>query len=62
MSERSRNKMAIMSRKVDFGFKVAPEKEKQFIRGVTTSKSFASAMNRAERNIHELNTRTVKRK
>lgn len=54
--------MAIMSRKVDFGFKVAPEKEEQFTRGVATSKSFASAMSRAGRNIHELNTRKVKRK
>lgn len=62
LSERSLNKMAVMSKKVNLGFEVAPEKREQFLKGATASSAFTEVMARAARNVPGFGKREVKRK
>ena len=62
LSERSLIKMAVMSRKVNLGFEVAPDKREQFLKASSESNAFERAMARAAKNIRNFDSRTVKRK
>lgn len=62
LKERSQNRMAVMSKKVDAGFMVAPNKSAQFLEKSASSKSLAEAMSRAQRNIPDFGKKEVKRK
>lgn len=54
--------MAVMSKKVNLGFEVAPEKREQFLKGAAASHAFTNVMSRAARNIPGFSKREVKRK
>lgn len=54
--------MAVMSRKVNLGFEVAPDKREQFLKASSESNAFERAMARAAKNIRNFDSRTVKRK
>ena len=54
--------MAVMSRKVNLGFEVAPDKREQFFFFFFESTAFERAMARAAKNIRNFDSRTVKRK
>lgn len=54
--------MAVMSKKVNLGFEVAPEKREQFLKGAAASSAFTDVMSRATRNISGFGKREVKRK
>ncbi len=54
--------MAVMARKVDAGFVVAPDKSAKFLSKSASSNSFTEAMNRARRNVQDFEKREVKRK
>lgn len=62
MSERSRIKMAVMSRKVNLGFEVAPGKTEEFLKASSESNAFERAMARAAKNIPNFDKHDVKRK
>ena len=54
--------MAVMSRKVNLGFEVAPEKKEKFLKASSESNAFERAMARAAQNIPNFGKTTVKRK
>lgn len=60
--ERGLNKMAVMSKKLNLGFEVAPEKQEQFLKRVASTRACADAMARAKKNIPGFDKREVKRK
>ena len=62
LKERGQNAMAVMARKVDAGFVVAPDKSAKFLSKSASSNSFTEAMNRARRNVQDFEKREVKRK
>ncbi len=54
--------MAVMSRKVNLGFEVAPEKKDEFLKESSESSAFERAMARAAKNIPNFDKHDVKRK
>lgn len=60
--ERGLNKMAVMSKKLNLGFEVAPEKQEQFLKRAASTRACADAMTRAKKNIPGFEKREVKRK
>ena len=62
MLEKRRNKMTVMSKKVNWGFEVAPEKREDFLEGASSSRSFARTMERARKNILGFDKKEIKRK
>ena len=54
--------MAVMFRKVNLGFEVAPGKTEEFLKASSESNAFERAMARAAKNIPNFDKHDVKRK